>query len=42
MMTLAMGQAEQEAAAAKVVAHQPLEKKTVMSRGFAASGAAQQ
>jgi hypothetical protein len=38
MMTLAAAQQEQDA---KVVAHQPIERKVMVSRGFAASGAQQ-
>ncbi|KAG7667643.1 hypothetical protein NADE_002721 [Nannochloris sp. 'desiccata'] len=38
MMAMAAGQAEQDA---KVVAHQPIERKVMVSRGFAASGAQQ-
>ena len=40
MMAMAVGQAEQEQQA-KVVAHQPIERKVTVSQGFAASGAQQ-
>lgn len=38
MMALQVGQAEQEAAAKKVVAHSPIEKRAGLSQSFAASG----